>query len=277
MSKVASRLLTFFVGVPLVLFIVFFDYMNHLPLHILLGIFAVIGSDEFYEMIAKDKKLFPKEFILILTAILPYTTYAFILCGQSTEITPWILVAEVTIMMAAEAFRAKTFEVSLQKLAYSFFIIFYCGFMMTFLSRMTNLPNSKYIISLFLIFVFMCDSAAWFFGVLFGKNNRGFVVASPNKSIVGFIGGIAGSIASGALFKFLMPQVLTCSYLNLAIIGLVTSVAAISGDLIESVFKRSCNVKDSGRLIPGRGGVLDSIDSVLVAAPIFYIAYTFLF
>ncbi len=63
----------------------------------------------------------------------------------------------------------------------------------------------------------------------------------------------------------------------MAFIGLFTSLAAIAGDLIESVLKRACQVKDSGRLIPGRGGVLDSIDSILIAAPIFYISYTFLF
>ena len=123
----------------------------------------------------------------------------------------------------------------------------------------------------------MCDSGAWFFGILFGKSTRGFVAASPNKSLVGFIGGISGSIASGCLFKFIFPEVFTISYPRLIILGLITSIAAIVGDLIESVFKRSCNVKDSGNLIPGRGGILDSIDSVLIAAPIFYIGYNFLF
>ena len=73
------------------------------------------------------------------------------------------------------------------------------------------------------------------------------------------------------------PDVITISYRNLVILGIITSLAAIIGDLIESVFKRSCEVKDSGNLIPGRGGVLDSIDSILIAAPIFYIGYNFLF
>ncbi|MCR4734634.1 MAG: phosphatidate cytidylyltransferase [Treponema sp.] len=277
MNKVVSRLFTFFIGVPLVLFIVFFDYMNHLPLNIALSIFSVIGSNELYQMLEKKKKLFPKEFILISTALLTYIAYAFILCGRSLEITPWIFTIEVVLFMGAEVFSAKTFEHSISKIAYSSFIVFYCGFMMTFISRMTVLPNSKYIISLFLIFVFMCDSAAWFFGILFGKNNRGIIAASPNKSIVGFIGGILGSIASGLVFKLIFPEIITCSYINLIFIGLLTALAGIVGDLIESVLKRSCDVKDSGKLIPGRGGVLDSIDSILVAAPVFYIAYTFLF
>ena len=277
MNKVISRLLTFFIGVPLVLFIVFFDYLNHLPANIVISLMSVIAADELYEMFSKEKKLFPKEFILIATCLLTYVSYAFVLFGLSLEITPWIFVVEGIVFMASEAFLSKNFEISLTKIVYSLFVIFYCGFLITFITRMTVLPNSKYIISLFLIFVFMCDSAAWFFGVLFGKNNRGIVAASPNKSLIGFIGGIAGSIASGLLFKFIVPDVFTCSYLNLALIGLFTSLAASAGDLIESVLKRACAVKDSGRIIPGRGGVLDSIDSILVAAPIFYIAYTFLF
>ena len=114
-------------------------------------------------------------------------------------------------------------------------------------------------------------------GILFGKSTRGFVAASPNKSLVGFIGGIAGSVASGCLFKYFFSEIITISYPRLIILGIITSLAAIIGDLIESVFKRSCNVKDSGTLIPGRGGVLDSIDSLLIAAPIFYIGYNFLF
>lgn len=277
MNKVAKRLLTFFIGVPLVIAIVYFDYLNHLVLQLVVGVFAVLGANEFYDMASKKNKLFTKEIVLIATALLPFTCYTFILADLSLDITPWIFITISILLMGYECFSAKTFEFSLSKISYTLLTVFYCGFLITFISRMTILPNSKYIISLFLIFVFMCDSFAWFFGILFGKSTRGFVAASPNKSLVGFAGGIAGSIACGLLLKLILPSVFTISYKNLIILGLITSIAAIVGDLIESVFKRSCEVKDSGNLIPGRGGVLDSIDSILIAAPIFYIGYNFLF
>lgn len=278
MSKVVKRLLTFFIGVPLVLAIVFCDYLNHLPLQVVLGIFAVLGANEFYNMMqVKGIKLFTREILLIATALLPLVCYTFILYGLSLDITPWLYIAIVIILLGFECFSAKSFENSLQKIAYSILIIFYTGFLLTFISRMTLLPDSRYVISLFLIFVFMCDSFAWFFGILFGKSTRGYVAASPNKSLVGFIGGIAGSIACGFVFKYFFPDIIVISNIHLAILGLITSLAAIIGDLIESVFKRSCGVKDSGKLIPGRGGVLDSIDSIVIAAPIFYIGYNFLF
>ena len=278
MSKVVKRLLTFFIGIPLVLAIVFCDWLNHLPLQITIGIFAVLGANEFYTMLTKKGiKLFNREVVLIGTALLPFACYTFILSGLSLDIAPWLFIAIVILLMGFECFTAKSFENSLSKIAYSSLTLFYTGFLLTFLSRMTILPDSKVIISLFLIFVFMCDSFAWFFGILFGKSTRGFVAASPNKSLVGFIGGIAGSLGCGFVLKYFFPEAISISNLNLVILGIITSVSAIIGDLIESVFKRSCDVKDSGNLIPGRGGVLDSIDSVVIAAPIFYIGYHFLF
>lgn len=277
MGKVVKRLLTFFIGVPLVLAIVFCDYLNHLPLQIIIGIFAVLGANEFYNMASKKGQLFTKEIILIATALLPFSCYTFILSGLSLDVAPWLFIIMAIMFMGFECLTAKSFEHSLTKLAYSILTIFYCGFLITFLSRMTILPDSKYVISLFLIFTFMCDSFAWFFGILFGKSTRGVIAASPNKSVVGFIGGILGSIGCGCLFKFVFPDIFTVSYPRIIILGLITSVAAIIGDLIESVFKRSCEVKDSGNLIPGRGGILDSIDSVVIAAPVFYIGYNFLF
>lgn len=277
MNKTGKRLLTFFIGIPIVLAIVYVDYLNHLPLQIVIGVFSILAANEFYTMLQPKVALFSKPVVLILSAILPYISYLFILADMSLELTPWFFICECILLMALECFRAKTFEKSASKVSYSCLIIFYCGLLMTFLSRLTVLENSRYIISLFLILVFICDSLAWFFGILFGKGSRGYVAASPNKSIVGFVGGIISSIASGVLFKVLFPQIITTSYLNIILIGFFTAIASIVGDLIESVFKRSCDVKDSGNLIPGRGGVLDSIDSILISAPIFYICYHFLF
>ena len=134
--------------------------------------------------------------------------------------------------------------------------------------------NSLYM-ALFLVMVFGTDSFAWFFGMLFGKNNRGYIKASPNKSIAGFIGGIFATVIVVFLVTRYIP--VFSKYFshisNLEIISLtvVTSLFAIIGDLIESVIKRAVDVKDSGNIIPGRGGILDSVDSLLLAAPVFYL------
>lgn len=102
-------------------------------------------------------------------------------------------------------------------------------------------------------------------------------MASPNKSLVGFFGGIITSMACGLLFKFLFPVIFYGPFWKVLIVAAATALASIVGDLIESVFKRSCDVKDSGILIPGRGGLLDCIDSLILAAPIYYIAIHILY
>ena len=277
MSSTVKRLLTFFIGVPLVLAFVYFDIYNHLPLNILIFAFSVLGSFEFCNIAKNRYNIFPNWLLVLLSCLLPLTSYIFSLCNISQDACILIFVFEVVLLMAIEAFTAKTFENSFIKLASSILIILYCGFFFSFLQRFTILENSRYIISLYLILVFLCDSAAWLFGVLFGKNNRGFIAASPKKSIVGFLGGIAGSIVFGCLFKYVFPEIFTGSYSKMVILALITALAAIVGDLIESVFKRSLNIKDSGNIIPGRGGILDSTDSILIAAPIFYIGIYFIY
>lgn len=277
MSKVCQRLLVFFIGIPLVLAFVFFDVYDHLLLHALIVLISALAASEFYDM-AKDKyKMFPKWYIVISSLILPLSTYILNIFGKSSEITPWIFSFEILIMMAIEVFSEKNFDKTFEKLSSSTLIIFYCGFMITFISRMAGLENSTHYIALFLILVFMCDSSAWFFGILFGKSTRGYVAASPNKSIIGFIGGILGSAVFGLLFSWIFSEIIPFSPWKILLTSLLTSICAIIGDLVESVFKRSLGKKDSGVIIPGRGGVLDSIDSILAAAPVFYTCVHFLY
>ena len=278
MSKVFKRLCVFFIGVPLILFLVSFSYLNHIFIQLLIALFSIFAGNEFYNMLSvKSKPLFSKSLVLICIGFLQIICYLSILSNINLEIVFWVYIFELLLLLGFECLNAKSFELSFEKFSNSAFIILYCGFFITFISRITTLPEPSYMLALYLIIVFMCDSGAWFFGVLFGKSTRGIVAASPNKSLVGFIGGIASSIASAVLVKYIFPEIFNLSYLNLVIISLITAISAIIGDLVESVIKRSLDCKDSGTMIPGRGGVLDSIDSLLVAAPVFYIAIQFLF
>jgi phosphatidate cytidylyltransferase len=127
--------------------------------------------------------------------------------------------------------------------------------------------------------------------MLFGKNNRGIIPASPNKSAAGFIGGTLGSIIITAGAVLLAPAFFASRYAYgaasgngivpslcaAAALGLFTGIAAMLGDLCESAIKRSAGVKDSGNIMLGRGGVLDSIDSIAVSAPVFYLLFSLLF
>ncbi|MBR6340868.1 MAG: phosphatidate cytidylyltransferase [Treponema sp.] len=278
MNKVAKRLLVFFIGVPLVIGVVSLFYYNYIALNILTVVASAFGANEFYNMASKKVKLFPKTLVIILTAALPFLAYNFILLELDLSNLSWFLVIEIFIFMGAEALFSKSFENSLLKISITVLIIFYTGFMLTFITRLTSIKeNATVFIYLYCILVFMCDSGAWFFGVLFGKSTRGIFTASPNKSLIGFFGGILTSIASGIAFKFIFPQIFFGSIWKIVIVAFGTALAAIIGDLIESVFKRSCEVKDSGNLIPGRGGALDCLDSLILGAPIYYIGIHFLY
>ena len=118
--------------------------------------------------------------------------------------------------------------------------------------------------------IFLNDAAAYLFGMLFGNRKETVTAVSPNKTKIGFAAGFGTSIAVAVLIKTILPMIFTKPYYIMVIIGAATGISCIFGDLIESALKRSASVKDSGTIIPGRGGVLDSLDSLLFAAPVFY-------
>jgi phosphatidate cytidylyltransferase len=116
------------------------------------------------------------------------------------------------------------------------------------------------------------DSAAYYAGTKLGKRRLAPVV-SPKKSWEGFWGQVVAGAVFGALLAVLLPRVPGTPAMAAAagaLLGAVMSVVAVVGDLVESTFKRSCAVKDSGGLLPGHGGLLDRLDSLLYASPVLY-------
>jgi phosphatidate cytidylyltransferase len=132
--------------------------------------------------------------------------------------------------------------------------------------------NPKNIISI-LIIIWMNDTFAYLSGITFGKHKL-FERVSPKKTVEGFIGGIVFSIIAGVLFaKYYMEE----SVAHWIIIALIVGVFGTLGDLIESKFKRLAGVKDSGTIMPGHGGFLDRLDSIIFVAPFIYLFYQILY
>jgi len=125
--------------------------------------------------------------------------------------------------------------------------------------------NSFIIIGYFII-QWVSDTGAFVFGVSFGKH-RLFERISPKKSWEGAIGGFITTIGAAFLVYYIYPQL---ELLNWIIISLIITFFGIYGDLIESLFKRSVNLKDSGKIMPGHGGILDRFDSTLLALPMVF-------
>ncbi len=115
----------------------------------------------------------------------------------------------------------------------------------------------------FFILVWINDSGAYLVGVNFGRHKL-FERISPKKTIEGFVGGIVSSIIAAIIISNV------CEYGSLPVwiaAALVVSVFGTAGDLIESMLKRSQNIKDSGKFLPGHGGILDRFDAALFSAP----------
>jgi phosphatidate cytidylyltransferase len=139
--------------------------------------------------------------------------------------------------------------------------------------------NPKIIIGLFII-VWTNDTFAYIIGKSIGKNKL-FEKISPKKTIEGFIGGIVFSILAGYLIsKYYIkasPQFSEKSIMIWTSIALIVGIVGTIGDLIESKFKRIAGVKDSGKIMPGHGGILDRLDSVIFVAPIIFLFYQILY
>ena len=255
---------------------------NHLLLHIaLLGV-IIIALNEIYGILKTKGHLQPKLFLAILSLVPTVVSYLYISFNFSSFFVYFSFVICSLLIMAKEVFfptdkGKNNFEKSIYSIISGLFIIFYVGLLPSFISRLSGLTNSVWYLSLYFIMTFICDSFAWLFGMTLGKGNRGFIKVSPNKSIVGFVGGILGSILIALLTQHFFPEILPGPFYKGIILGFVVSVFAITGDLVESLLKRSADCKDSGNVILGRGGILDSIDSLLFVAPVFYIMLEILF
>lgn len=119
--------------------------------------------------------------------------------------------------------------------------------------------------------VWAADSGAYFAGKSMGKRKMAPHV-SPNKTIEGLIGGIIAALIVGWLFAGWFDIQFT-SPIHMVIITLITVVISVLGDLVESMFKRVSGIKDSSNIIPGHGGILDRIDSLTAAFPVFALLY----
>jgi phosphatidate cytidylyltransferase len=283
MTQLIQRLLIFCLGLPLIVFLVIFlPFYNHLALNIAVVVFSAIGAVEFANILKKKNLVIPPAEAAVLGAASPAAMTLVVSFQFSSGIVPAVFILAAAWLLISRIFaREGALPDFTNRAAAGFAVMIYPGLFMEWIIKMGSWPKANIFILTFLLIVFANDSLAWTAGMLFGKRNQGIIPVSPNKSIAGFIGGLTASALVGAGAALLFPGVFQprrFSALLLGItLGLVSGIAGSLGDLGESALKRSSGVKDSGFLIPGRGGVLDSIDSLALAAPVFYALCRLLF
>jgi phosphatidate cytidylyltransferase len=282
MKKVFQRFLVFIIGLPLIVGItLYLPQFHHLVLNIVVFVFCALGALEFAAILKpKGMSVHPLEAV-ILGALAPAAMTVQSSLGRGPGFPAVLILGALWIPVSRILSPEKKLRDYTERTAAGFSLMLYPGLFMAFIVQMSGFPQAGMVILVFFLIVFANDSAAWAVGMLFGKGNRGLIPASPNKSIAGFIGGITVSILIGAGAEVFAGSVFVSRLLPAPLggtaAGLCTGIAANLGDLMESAMKRSSGMKDSGRLIPGRGGVLDCIDSVSLAAPVFYVLYGLIF
>jgi phosphatidate cytidylyltransferase len=283
MKTTVQRLLIFFIGLPLVVFIVIFlPHKNHLTVNILIILVSALGAAEFSGMLRKKNIPIASAEAALLGALPPLAMTLRVSFGAHDGIILPALTLGASWLLVSRVFgRKEGFQDFTGRVAAGFAVMLYPGLFMVWIIRMALMPHSAMVILIFLLMVIANDSAGWAAGMLFGAGNRGIIPASPNKSAAGFAGGFIFSVLAGIGAALFIPWVFSSSRLPSlpagAVLGFITALAASLGDLGESVLKRSSQIKDSGTLIPGRGGILDSIDSIAFSAPVYYATFWFLF
>ncbi len=147
------------------------------------------------------------------------------------------------------------------------FGVLYVGFTLGHLLRTRALDGGEFLVFFVVLTTWAGDTGAYYVGTLFGRRKLTPTI-SPNKTVEGLIGGLACSVLTAfAARAWFLPSFTTVDCVAL---GLLLAVVGLAGDLAESAMKRSAGVKDSGGLLPGHGGMLDRLDSLLFTAPAFY-------
>ena len=155
---------------------------------------------------------------------------------------------------------------ALQSLERSFFSLGYIALPIALLNCIMSITAPRLLLGMFL-FIWLYDTGAYCVGMLLGRH-RLFERISPKKSWEGVFGGVAACIAGAYITHYWFDEFFQVPELTVWVgLSVVVAVFATLGDLVESLIKRTAGVKDSGNILPGHGGILDRIDSLLLVAP----------
>lgn len=230
-------------------------------------VFVIIGSWEYLKVLKRNSKYSPNVILGILNSILVFLA---ITIPQIFQINSKLFVAfSILITFAIPLFELyKNKEHPFSNIAHTILPSTYISIPFGLLILSNSLFPVKENLNIFIIIFYFSlwgnDTGAYFIGSIIGKHKL-FERISPNKTWEGSIGGaffaIIVAILGGYYFATEIP------IWQWAGVGLIISIFGSMGDLVESLFKRSMNIKDSGQILPGHGGILDRFDGLLIASP----------
>lgn len=264
-----KRLTSGLLGFPLVLIILLIG--NKYIVDVLLAVVALLAMNEYFNAVEKICK--PIRWVgyascisIALIHIIPKECLSVV----TTLAVPTILLILFSHIIATDM------KITFKDVAYTFLGIFYVIFFMMFVAFIDGMKNGKILIWYAIFAAWGTDIFAYFIGKRFGKHK--FSKVSPKKSIEGCVAGTIGAVIMMLIYTYFMNTYFATQYeyWMIAIIGIVLSLIGQIGDFSASSIKRYVDIKDYSNLIPGHGGMLDRIDSLLFLAPFAYAFFTIL-
>lgn len=225
------------------------------------ALFTFLATREFLLMTkAEGSKLNLCVDVVGATSLVTLGGYAYLINKLPLHSVAIILLVYFLLRLIIQLYNKK--ESPVNSVALSMFALIYI--VLPMLSMGMIYSHSQALLLLMFVMIWLNDTGAFLVGCTFGKR-RLFERISPKKSWEGFWGGMAFSMLSGVAYYYFIEQ--TNGLAFYVIMGAIVSIFSTFGDLVESMLKRCIGVKDSGNLIPGHGGILDRIDSLLFVLP----------
>ncbi len=266
-----KRVISVLLGFPLVVIILTFG--NKYIVDVFLVLIAMLSMQEYFNAISKDAK--PVRWIGYLSCI-PIGFIHILPIYFSAEIIQKILIMVIPtiVLLLFGQVIFTNMKTNFKDIAYTFFGMFYIIGCITFIALLRGLDNGIILVWYAIFAAWGTDTFAYLIGMRFGKHKMSKI--SPKKSIEGAIAGTVSSVIIIAIYTLIMNNIynLGYSYLYVIIAGIILSIIGQLGDFAASSIKRYVDVKDYSNLIPGHGGMLDRIDSLIFIAPFAYMFFS---
>jgi phosphatidate cytidylyltransferase len=266
-----KRIITSLWFVPLFIIIVWFG--REPGFTALVVVFGILAALELYRMVTIAKTLPLTYFGIAWTAF-------FILSRNSELIallephfnpgllTPLLLTSAVVLSLIGLLERRQK-EGVFTGWVWTIAGILYIGWLLSYLVALRGLDGGRNWVFFVLFVTWVSDTTAFLIGRRFGRHKLAPGV-SPTKTWEGAIGGLCGAVVMSILFFSPTHFQLPLTYWQIVVLGILVSIFGQVGDLVESLLKRNMGVKDAGKLMPGHGGILDRIDSIIFAGVVVY-------
>ncbi len=253
-----KRILTALIAIPpIIAYIIYFDDFGFFLAVLLLILLSVREFVAMLECAGIKVMNWPAYFGSIC---LPYGIYT-----ADVRFFSGALLLTAVFTMSFKLFSEEPLKDTFDSIGGTLITVLYAPLMFSFLVLLRKL--GVHYIFLLCILIWMSDTAAYFIGCRFGRTKL-YEKISPKKSVEGAVAAYAGGVGAGLVYCSFFLDI---SMAHAAAASTFVVTAGIVGDLVESMFKRRAKIKDSGSLIPGHGGILDRVDSLLFGAPVLYL------